>query len=153
MALEKLSSISNKLFWLWSLPQLENLSRLHGWIERAGAHMKRLKIEDPKYGSFKARIFEMFRSRLGHKLDGLKFWKICIGSQNIDKNVSEYDLPNQTFKFWHIFINILGPDAYFSKPIFALKPWGQAGRFEYNEPYNKRKTHKGGPEIFRTKVR
>ena len=46
-----------------------------------------------------------------------------------------FDLPNQTFKFWHIFINILEPDAYFSKPIFALKPWAQAGRFEYNEPY------------------
>ena len=75
-------------------------------------------------------------SRFQHKN---RFWKICIGSQDIDKNVSEFDLPNQTFKFWHIFINILGPDAYFSKPIFALKPWAQAGRFEYNEPY-KRKT-------------
>ena len=39
-------------------------------------------------------------------------------------------------KFWHIFIDILGPDVYFSKPIFALKPWAQASRFEYNKPYN-----------------
>ena len=29
-----------------------------------------------------------------------------------------------------------GPGAYFSKPIFALKPWVQVGRFEYHEPYN-----------------
>ena len=25
--------------------------------------------------------------------------------------------------------------AYFSKPIFALKQWDWAGRFEYHEPY------------------
>ena len=38
--------------------------------------------------------------------------------------------------FLHFFGNILGLGAYFFKPIFALKPWVQAGRFEYHEPYN-----------------
>ena len=58
-------------------------------------------------------------------------------------------------KISYIFANISGPDAYFSKPIFALKPWAQAGRFEYNEPYKRKTfflTHKGGPEIFGMKV-
>ena len=39
-----------------------------------------------------------------------------------------------------------GLGAYFSKPIFALKPWAQAGRFEYHEAYNRKNfffTHKG----------
>ena len=40
-------------------------------------------------------------------------------------------------EFWHILVNISGPSAYFSKPIFALKPWVQAGCFEYHEPYNR----------------
>ena len=81
---------------------------------------------------------------------------MCIGSWDIGINVSEFVLPNQTFKYWNILTNTLGSDAYFPKPIFALKPWAQAGRFEYNEPY-KRKTffldHKGGLEILKTKVR
>ena len=38
--------------------------------------------------------------------------------------------------FLHFFGNILGLGAYFLKLIFALKPWVQAGRFEYHEPYN-----------------
>ena len=33
---------------------------------------------------------------------------------------------------------VCGPGAYFSNPIFALKPWVQAGRFEYLEPYNRK---------------
>ena len=41
-------------------------------------------------------------------------------------------------KFYYVFPNISGPDAYFSKPIFALKPWARAGRFEYHEPYNQK---------------
>ena len=36
----------------------------------------------------------------------------------------------------YIFANISG--EYFSKPIFALKHWAQAGRFEYHEPYNRK---------------
>ena len=35
----------------------------------------------------------------------------------------------------YIFANILGLCEYFSKWIFALKQWVQAGRFEYHEPY------------------
>ena len=35
----------------------------------------------------------------------------------------------------YIFANILGFCEYFSKWIFALKQWVQAGRFEYHEPY------------------
>ena len=38
-------------------------------------------------------------------------------------------------KISYIFPNISGPDAYFSKPIFALKPWVQVGRFENHKPY------------------
>ena len=36
----------------------------------------------------------------------------------------------------YLFAKISGSNAYFSKPFFALKPWVQAGRFEYHEPYN-----------------
>ena len=35
----------------------------------------------------------------------------------------------------YIFANISGLGEYFSKRIFALKHWVQAGRFEYHEPY------------------
>ena len=35
---------------------------------------------------------------------------------------------------WQILIKISGPRAYFSIPIFAMKLWAQAGRFEYHEP-------------------
>ena len=50
--------------------------------------------------------------------------------------MSNIGIPNQSSKIWHILDDISGLGAYFSKPIFALKPWVQAGRFEYNEPYN-----------------
>ena len=35
----------------------------------------------------------------------------------------------------YLFANIWGLGAYIYKPIFVLKPWVQAGRFEYHEPY------------------
>ena len=38
----------------------------------------------------------------------------------------------------YIFANISGLGAYISKPIFALKPWVQAGRFEYHKSYNQK---------------
>ena len=66
-------------------------------------------------------------------------WKIGVGSWDIDQNVPKSRLPNQTCIFWYILANILGPDAYLLKPIFALKPWPQAGRFEYHEPYKRNK--------------
>ena len=68
-----------------------------------------------------------------------RFWKICTESWDIVKNVfksAKIGLPNQTSKIWHILAVFSGLGAYFSKLFFALKPWVQAGRFEYNEPYN-----------------
>ena len=64
------------------------------------------------------------------------FWKIYTESWDIRQNVSKKWLPNQTSKIWHVFANISGLGAYFSNPIFELKPWVRAGRFEYHEPYN-----------------
>ena len=40
-----------------------------------------------------------------------------------------------------IFANISGLGEYFSKPIFALKHWIQAGLFKYLEPYNRNNYH------------
>ena len=57
-------------------------------------------------------------------------------SKDITKKVSKIGLPNQTSKIWHILADVSELGAYFSKPIFALKPWVRAGRFEYHEPYN-----------------
>ena len=65
-----------------------------------------------------------------------RIWKICTESQDISKKLSKIGFPNQTSKIWHILADISGLGAYFSKPIFALKPWDWAGRFEYHEPYN-----------------
>ena len=61
---------------------------------------------------------------------------MCTECQDITKKVSKIGLPNQTSKIWHILAVFSGLGAYFSKLFFALKPWVQAGRFEYNEPYN-----------------
>ena len=66
-----------------------------------------------------------------------RFWKICTESQDITKKVSKIGLPNLTSKIWHILADISVLGAYFSKPIFALKPWVRAGRFEYHEPHNR----------------
>ena len=45
-------------------------------------------------------------------------------------------MPNQTTKIWYTLADISGLNAYFSKPIFVLKPWVPAGWFEYHKPYN-----------------
>ena len=81
---------------------------------------------------------------LGHLATALLSWKFQDPLYGSKKKFSVYRVHYIAGLVWqvefrHIFINILGPDAYFSKPIFALKPSAQAGRFEYNEPY-KRKT-------------
>ena len=72
-----------------------------------------------------------------------RFWKICTESRDIDQNVSNF-----AWLVWKAdFGNILGLSAYFSKPIFALKPWVQAGWFEYHETLNMNKfffAFKGG---------
>ena len=54
--------------------------------------------------------------------------------------------------FLTVFGNKFGLGEYFSKPIFALKPWDWAGRFENHEPYNLNDfflTYKGVREILR----
>ena len=65
-----------------------------------------------------------------------RFWKICTESPDITKKVSKIGLPNETSKIWHILADISGLGGYFSKPIFALKPWGWVGQFEHHQPYN-----------------
>ena len=42
---------------------------------------------------------------------------------------------NRARQILDVLANISGPGAYFSKPIFALKPYAQAGWFKYREPY------------------
>ena len=51
------------------------------------------------------------------------FWKICIGSRDIGKKVAKFCRFAWKAKFGYIFANISGLGTYFSKPIFALKPW------------------------------
>ena len=83
-----------------------------------------------------------------------RFWKICTESWDITKKVSEIGLPNQTSKIWRILADISGLDAYFWKPIFVLKPWVRAGRFEYHQPYNPNNfffTYKGVRSQFKLK--
>ena len=64
-----------------------------------------------------------------------RFLKICPVAWVICQNVINFGLPNQTFTFHHNLIDISGFDAYFSKPIFALKSWAQIKGFEYNEAF------------------
>ena len=66
-----------------------------------------------------------------------QYRNICIESWDIGQKVSKYAGLVWRPGFWHILISISGPGAYFSKPIFALTPWAQAGRFEYLNPKNK----------------
>ena len=68
-----------------------------------------------------------------------RFWNICTESWDIGKNVSDFSFSSKMSKISYLFANISGPDANFSQPIFALKPWAQAGRFEYHEAYNRKK--------------
>ena len=45
------------------------------------------------------------------------------------KNIQNYAGLVWRPDFWDVLLNISGPGVYFSKPILALKPWIQAGRF------------------------
>ena len=65
-----------------------------------------------------------------------QFWKICTEARENGQNVSNFAGLVWNANFWHFFGDILGLSAHFLKPIFALKPWVLAGRFEYHEPYN-----------------
>ena len=53
-------------------------------------------------------------------------WDIC-------KNVFRHGKPNQTTNQYWFFLNISAQTGSFFKPIFALKPCVQDGRFEYNK--------------------
>ena len=84
-----------------------------------------------------------------------RFWKICTESQDIKQNVQKIGSPNQTCIFLDVLANISGPGEYFSKPIFALKPQAQAGRFEYHEPYKLNKfflSNQGSFRILKRKI-
>ena len=63
-----------------------------------------------------------------------RFWKICTESRDIGQNVSNFTGLVWKADFGQFFGIILGLVAYFSKPIFALKPWDWASRFEYINP-------------------
>ena len=84
-----------------------------------------------------------------------RFWKIWTRSGDINQNVPKSRSPNQTCIFWDVFANISVPGAYFSKPIFVLKSWAQAGRFEYHEPYKRNNfflSYKGGCRFLKSRT-
>ena len=84
-----------------------------------------------------------------------RLWKICTGSRNIDQNVPKFVGLVWRPDFWHILLNISGLGEYFSKPIFALKPWAQAGRFKYHEPYKRNNfffSYKGGCRFLKSRT-
>ena len=80
-------------------------------------------------------VFKLMGSYSGFQRKNC-LWKIRIQSQDITKEVHKIGIPNQTFKIWHILADISGLGADFSKPIFALKSWVPAGRFEYHKLHN-----------------
>ena len=41
----------------------------------------------------------------------------------------------------NIFVNISAQSGWFSKPIFALKPWEQDSRFQYNKSFRVKKLY------------
>ena len=51
-----------------------------------------------------------------------RYLKICTWSRDIGQTVKKYAGLVWQPDFWHVLLNISGPRAYFSKPIFALKP-------------------------------
>ena len=50
-----------------------------------------------------------------------RYQKICTGFREIGQNVQKYAGLVWLSDFWHVLLNILGPGAYFSKSIAALK--------------------------------
>ena len=85
-------------------------------------------------------IFKMFvlSSRYQCKI---RFWKIRTWARAIGQKVFDFDLPNQTSNFWHIFYHYFGYGTKFSKPIFALKLYALVEHFEYNEAYKGNKKY------------
>ena len=91
------------------------------------------------------KIFVSFLGFMVLKTTGLtsrfqcknRFWKLCFQSRDIDQKVSKFEDLVWRAKFWYILTNISGSEAYFSKPIYSLNSWDQAGHFEYNEGYKR----------------
>ena len=68
--------------------------------------------------------------------------------------ISAKTCPKSAFQTKPAKFDISRLNAYFSKPIFALKPWVRAGRFEYHQPYNPNDfffTYKGVRSQFKLK--
>ena len=71
-------------------------------------------------------------SRFQHKN---RFYKRTNLAQDIFKNVLRLGEPNQTAALKQFLINISSNIGSFYKPIFALKPSSQDGRFDYHESH------------------
>ena len=56
-------------------------------------------------------------------------------AKDILKNVLRLGEPNQTARWKQFLIDILGQVDPFFKPIFALKPCNQDGRFDYHKSH------------------
>ena len=64
-----------------------------------------------------------------------RFEKRTNLAQDIFKNVLRLGEPNQTAGWKQFFIDISSNIGSFYKPIFALKPWNQDGRFDYHKSH------------------
>ena len=64
-----------------------------------------------------------------------RFEKRSNQARDIFKNVLRLGEPNQTAGWKQFLIDISGQVAPFFKPIFALKPCNQDGRFDYNKSH------------------
>ena len=111
------------IFWLYLIIRIGG-KRFRALSSREVLVLAHLGIDSTLYNSKKVVSYIRFMvlkmtnlsSRFQHKN---RFWKICIGSQDIDKNVSKFVGLVWQVELRHIFINIMGPDANFSKPIFS----------------------------------
>ena len=56
-------------------------------------------------------------------------------AHDISKNVLRLCKPNQTAGRKQFFIDFSSNIGSFYKPIFALKPWNQDGRFDYHKSH------------------
>ena len=67
---------------------------------------------------------------------GLYLKRTTVGRDTC-KNVLKHAMPNQTVIPFCFFSIISAQGGLFFKPIFALKPWDQGGRFGYNKRYKR----------------
>ena len=66
-----------------------------------------------------------------------RFEKRTTVGRDTCKNVFKHAMPNQTVIPFCFFSIISAQGGLFFKPIFALKPWDQGGRFGYNKRYKR----------------